>query len=94
MQVTLVARPARDDLHELSVHLREVELDPTGELLVGEARALRKRLGDTAEATLEITVANELGVKMDPREHPWLDDAIARACKVFQGERGTRPAAR
>jgi hypothetical protein len=63
-----------------------VELEPTGELLAGEARALRKRLGDTAQATLEITVANDLGARIDPRDHPWLDAAIARACAVFQGE--------
>ncbi len=86
MQVMLVARPEGDDLHELSVHLREVELEPTGELLAGEARGLRKRLGDTVPATLEITVANDLGVRLDPREHPWLEAAIARACAVFQGE--------
>jgi len=28
-------------------------------------------------------VANDLGVRLDPHEHPWLEQAIAAACAAF-----------
>ncbi|HLH23042.1 MAG TPA: hypothetical protein VK066_10995 [Chloroflexota bacterium] len=83
MQVSLVARPADRAAEELYVHLLDADLDPGRSALVDEARALRARLGADADATLEITVANDLGVRLDPHEHPWLEQAIAAACAAF-----------
>jgi hypothetical protein len=94
MQVTLIARSAGGVGQDLYVHLPADEFyDLDGRLLVDEARALRERLGDTA-ATLEIHVANELGVKVDPHDHPWLEQAFARARAAFEGKPDAESAGR
>ncbi len=86
MQVMLVARPTQGQAEELYVHLRDQDLDPAEWSLADEARALRARLGNGAPATLEVTVANDLGMKLDPHEHPWLEQAIAHARAIFEGQ--------
>ncbi len=93
MQVMLTARSASGASPVRRVQLRYQDLEPARLVLADEARLLREQLGDAANATLDIVVANDLGMEIDPRTHPWLAEALAQAREAFDAaaaDRGRR----